>query len=286
VKLVTNDYGCGTSSSILDYEIKDVVVVSETNFEHLFEQDDDLFLIGHDFLFYLWGNEDRIKKWIKYSEKHEIWLWCFERIDAIVPQWQQKSHFSLSIASKFCKRILACDEDDCDKYGFDWLPQWASKKFYDNRNRPIKIDKILFSGQAGIPEYKTRNLFLSELMQDKELSQKISITNTSRNMSWDQYIENLLQYNYILNPVGILKGMNTRAYESLYSGRFLFQHTAGNYKRHQTMLENNPGVLFFNDIRGFKEALKESQKMKPDSQSSYSLNSLQARMKSIGLEIK
>ena len=52
MKLVTLDYGCGTSSSILDYEIKDVVLVSENNYEHVYDIDDDLFFIGHDFLFF------------------------------------------------------------------------------------------------------------------------------------------------------------------------------------------------------------------------------------------
>ena len=56
MKLVTLDYGCGTSSSILDYGIKDVVLVSENNYEHVYEVEDDLFFIGHDFLFFLWDN--------------------------------------------------------------------------------------------------------------------------------------------------------------------------------------------------------------------------------------
>ena len=41
MKLVTNDYGCGTSSSIFDYGIKDVIVVSENDYEHVFDADDD-----------------------------------------------------------------------------------------------------------------------------------------------------------------------------------------------------------------------------------------------------
>jgi hypothetical protein len=85
MKLVTNNYGCGTSSSILDYDIKDVVIVSEENYDHIFDVEDDLFFIGHDFLFYLWDNEEKLKRWIDRSQKYEHWIWCFERIDAIVP---------------------------------------------------------------------------------------------------------------------------------------------------------------------------------------------------------
>jgi len=61
MKIVTNDYGCGTSSSILDYGVTDVILVSEDNYQHVFDADDDLFFVGHDFLLYLWDSPDKIK---------------------------------------------------------------------------------------------------------------------------------------------------------------------------------------------------------------------------------
>lgn len=285
MKLVTNDYGCGTSSSILDYGIEDVVIVSEENYEHIFDVQDDLLFIGHDFLFYLWDNEEKLKKWLSRKDKFEHWVWCFERVDSIVPAWQQKSHYSLSIASKFCKRILACDEDDCDKYGFDWLPQWASKKFYDKREAPPVSEKILFSGQAGGPEYHTRNLLLKNIFNDEDLTKKFEITNTKRSLSWNDYIDNLLKFGTVLNPVGILRGLNTRAYETIYSGRILLQHTLGTYRRHESLLKYCPNVLFFKDFDELKKLTIE-KKIKESSDLSYSKHSLYARMNSIGLNIK
>jgi hypothetical protein len=80
LKLVTQDYGCGTSSSILDYGIEDVVVVSEDKYDHVFEVEDDLFFVGHDFLFFLWNSDEKIERWISRKEKWEHWVWCFERI--------------------------------------------------------------------------------------------------------------------------------------------------------------------------------------------------------------
>lgn len=283
MKIVTNDYGCGTSSSILDYGIEDVVIVSESNYQHVFEQEDDLLFIGHDFLFYLWDSEEKIKKWMEYSQKRELWLWCFERVDAIVPQWKQKSHVSISIASKFCKRILACDEDDCTKYGFDWLPQWASKRFYDMRDTQTVSDKILFSGQAGPPEYHMRNQLIKEISEDRELSGLLEITNTKRSYSWDNYIGNLLSYKTVLNPVGILRALNTRAYEGLYSGRVVLQHTVGQYERHEKMLKDDPGIIFFRDIKGLKEAIEIRKSNSPNPEISYTNHSLYARMKSVGV---
>jgi len=287
MKLVTNDYGCGTSSSILDYGVEDVVIVSEEFYEHVFDIEDNLFFVGHDFLYYLWDNEDKLKRWADRSKKYEHWLWCFERIDAIIPTWQQKSHASLSITSNFCKRTFACDEDDCDKYGFEWLPQWASRNFYDLRNSHEAIsDKILFSGQAGIPEYQMRNILLSNIMTNDEMREKISITNTKRSFSWNDYIKNFLSHKTILNPVGILKGLNTRAYEALYSGRILLQHTAGIYSRHEKMLKDNPGVIFFKDHLELDDAIAEAENRSPNPELSFEEHSLFARMKSIGVSIK
>jgi hypothetical protein len=286
MKLVTNDYGCGTSSSILDYGIQDVVIVSEKNYEHVFEVEDDLFFIGHDFLFYLWDNEEKLKKWMLRAQKHEHWLWCFERIDAIVPAWQQKSHFSLSIASKFCKRILACDEDDCDKYGTEWLPQWASKKFFDKRKTPWSDERFLFSGQAGKPEYHNRNVLLQKMQTDEQLKDLLKIQNIQRNLSWEEYVDNLLGHKVILNPVGILKALNTRAYEAIYSNRLLLQQTLGNYKRHQELLKEEKNIIFFYDIDDLKSKLNNFEYSEEDSTTSYTKNSLYARMLSVGLNIK
>lgn len=285
MKLVTQDYGCGTSSSILDYGVTDVVIVSESNFNHVFEVEDDLLFIGHDFLFFLWDNEEKLKKWHARKDKWEHWVWCFERIDAIVPAWQQKSHYSLKLASTFCKRILACDEDDCDKYRLDWLPQWASRKFYDRRaENPITSD-VLFSGQAGKPEYRVRTELLNKISQDSEISRDLRISNISRDLGWDAYVSNLLGHTRVLNPVGILKGLNTRAYEAVYSGRLLFQQTVGKYKRHEKILENSSNVIFFENFSELKSAIISSREYKI-ADSSFEEHSLFSRMKSIGIDIK
>lgn len=284
MKIVTNDYGCGTSSSILDYGIQDVCVVSEDNFEFIFDVEDDLLFIGHDFLFYLWDNEEKLKRWQSRKEKWEHWVWCFERIDAIVPAWQQKSHHSLRLAMTFCNRVLACDEDDCDKYGFDWLPQWASKRFYDQCDTRPTEEKILFSGQAGGPEYYARNELLRHIKDDTFLSSLVNVTNTKRSLTWDEYIDNLLKYQRVLNPVGILKGLNTRAFEALYSGRFLLQQTAGQYVRHENLLKHVSNIIFFKNFDELQEIVRKSKNIVPD-KNLYTQHSIYARMKSIGVVI-
>ena len=283
MKLVTIDYGCGTSSSILDYDIKDVIIVSEEKYEHVFDADDDLFFIGHDFLLFLWDTPDKVDRWKKFQ--YQKIVWCFERIDAIVPIWQQKSHYSISMIKQFADKVYACDEDDCDKYGYEWFPQWASCKFFDQRTSPIANNKILFSGQAGKPEYAYRNQFVNQVLQDPDLSNLLKLSNTSRTLGWQEYVDNLLSYSAVLNPVGILKGFNTRSYEVLYSGRMLLQHTYGNYKRHFDLINNCQNVILFADFKTLKNKLSNVDLNVVDTTDFFEKNNLFGRFKSKGIEL-
>lgn len=286
MKLITQDYGCGTSSSILDYGISDVVVVSPGSWEHVLEIEEELLFIGHDFLFFMWDTEDKIKRWEARSSKFEHWVWCFERIDAIVPMWKTKSYASIKNISRFATRILACDEEDCDKFGYDWLPQWASLKFYERKKESPSNKKILFSGQAGKPEYYLRNQLLTGILNDPSLCENFHVSNISRVLSWDDYATNLLMHSTILNPIGVLKALNTRAYETLYSGRLLLQQKNGNYPRHQKLLSKYSNVIFFDTLNDLTDILKNLNQKIYQSEDAFLENSLHARMKSLGVIVK
>lgn len=283
MKLVTQDYGSGTSSSIYDYGIQDVVTVSPDNYNHVYDIDDDLFFIGHDFLFFLWDSPEKLLRWKKH--KHRKAVWCFERINAIVPAWKQKSEYSLSILKQFVDQIYVCDEDDADVYG-DWLPQWASPKFYELKDSEVAVDKYLFSGQAGKPEYHARTLLLNNIFQDADLKDKFQITNFSRNLSWDLYCKNLLSFSGVLNPVGILRGFNTRSYEVMYSGRTLLQQTAGKYKRHEELLKGHSNVILFQDLDELKLKVRDYNYNESKPSEFFEKNNIYARFKDIGVDIK
>ena len=284
MKLVTLDYGCGTSSSILDYGIEDVVVVSENDYEHVFHVEDDLFFIGHDFLLFLWNSQEKIERWKKFQYQKVVW--CFERIDALVPIWQQKSHYSISAIKQFADKIYACDEDDCDKYGYEWFPQWASCRFYLGRSSQITNNNILFSGQAGKPEYEYRNQLVNQILNDQDLSTHLKLSNTSRTLSWDQYVENLLSHSAILIPVGILKGFNTRSYEVLYSGRMLLQQTYGEYQRHFEMISDCKNIVYFTDLNSLKKKLSNIDLTVKDTSCFFEKNNLFGRFKEKGIDLK
>ena len=281
MKIVTNDYGCGTSSSIFDYDIQDVLIVSENNYEHVFDADDDLFFVGHDFLLYLWDTLEKVDRWKNF--KHNKIVWAFERIDAIIPAWQQKSHYSISQIKSFADEIYACDEDDCDKYGYGWFPQWGSRKFYDLASQPTTNEKILFSGQAGKPEYKARNEMLQFLVNHPDYKEKIQITNLARNLPWEEYINNLLSHKVILNPVGLLRAFNTRAYEVMYSGRVLLQHTYGKYNRHAELLQGHENGIMFSTFEELQQANLDCQSR---SKEFFEENNIYSRFEKIGVKIK
>lgn len=258
MKIVTNDYGCGTSSSILDYETNDVIVVSEQNHKHLFDvSGEDLLFIGHDFLMYLWDNPRYAQHWKNYNGKKLIW--CFEKIDCVVPDWQLKSHYSLSICQTFTDLFYASDEQDCRKYGTQWLPQWASRKFYDQRSQIPSQKKLTFSGQAGTIGYEKRDELLSRIAEDADIKDMFYVSNSSRNKSWEEYIRNFLDHKFILAPLGNFKGFNTRTYEALTSGRVLLQQVDNEYKWHIDSISKHKNVKFFETFEDLKKLLLEGE---------------------------
>ena len=285
MKIITQDYGCGTSSSIIDYNIEDVVIVDPNNYEHVFDIQDDLFFVGHDFLLFLWDTKEKVERWKANNFKKIVW--CFERVDAIIPIWKQKSEFSIYMLQKFIDQIYVCDEDDAKLYG-DWMPQWASPIFYQMKDTPILKNNFLFSGQAGKPEYTARTKLLSEIFLDTEVKSKFDVTNISRTLVWEEYCKNLLSYPGVINPVGVLKAFNTRTYEVLYSGRLLLQQTIGSYNRHEKLIEDNKNVVLFQDFKDLKSKLSkiDLNDLNRESNLFFEKNNIFARFKEIGVELK
>lgn len=257
MKIVTNDYGCGTSSSILDYETDNVIVVSEENHKHLFDvRDEDLLFIGHDFLMYLWDDPRYINHWKNYKGRKLIW--CFEKIDSIVLEWGLKGHYSLSLCQTFTDEFYASDEQDCRKYGCQWLPQWASRRFYDQRSQVPTQSRLTFSGQSGTIGYEKRDELMFRISQDSDIKDRFYVSNNSRDKSWDDYIQNFLDHKFILAPFGNFKGFNTRTYEALTSGRVLLQQVDKEYEWHVGSLSKYKNVVFFETFEQLKKIILET----------------------------
>lgn len=256
MKIVTNDYGCGTSSSILDYAPENVVIVSEQNHKHVFKECDDLFFVGHDFLRYLWMNPVYLKFWRNYGGKKIVW--AFEKIDCIIPEWREASHESIARIKEFTDDIYVSDEQDARKYGFKWLPQWASRNFFDHRGHRITEERMLFSGQAGRPGYEKRDDLLKKILEDEFMVNHLTLTNYERTMNWEDYVDNLLSHRIVLAPFGNFKGFNTRTYEVLTSGRVLLQQVDPEYQWHIDSIKSYKNVVLFETFEELKHLVLET----------------------------
>lgn len=283
MKIVTNDYGCGTSSSIVDYGTNDVIIVSEQNHKHLFDiRNEDLLFIGHDFLLYLWNHPEYFKHWQNYKGKKIIW--CFEKIDCVVPAWREKSHYSLSICQHFTDQFYSSDEQDCRKYGIKWLPQWASRHFFDKKSKTPQQSKITFSGQSGTIGYEKRDELMKKISEDADIRDKFYISNSQRNKTWDEYINNFLNHKFILAPFGNFKGFNTRTYEALTSGRVLLQQVDKDYIWHVNSISKFKNVVLFETFEDLKNILLNvdiDSKFDENPQQQFEENNLFSRISSL-----
>lgn len=285
MKFVTNNWFCGTSASFVDYGIPDdIVICSEQDHKHVFDLQDDLFFVGHDFLLYLWDTEAYRAHWRNF--KHQKVIWCFEKIDCIVPDWRNKSHYSLGLCQTFTDKFCAADEQDCRKYNIFWLPQWASRRFYDERYLPATEDRLLFSGQAGVIGYNRRNELIDRIMMDPALKDKFYLSNITRKLGWDDYITNFLQHKMILAPYGNLVAYNTRTFEALTSGRWLLQQVDDEYKWHMKLTEPYKNVSHFTTFEQLKHILLNERAIDhvdPDATEQFNNNCLYERMKRLGI---
>lgn len=287
MKIITNDYGCGTSSAFLDYGLKDVVVCSEQNQDHIFNlQGEPLFFVGHEFLMYLWDTERKRNHWRNYP--HQKIIWCFEKIDCVVPVYQEKSHYSLSQCQTFTDSFLASDEQDCRKYGVTWFPQWSSNRFHQQRSQQPAESRVVFTGQSGFWGYEKRDALLERLRKHEDVCY---VSNRTREFSWDDYIHNFLNHSKILAPFGNLKAFNTRTFEAVTSGRLLLQQVDEEYNWHVKLLEDCKTVKFFTSYEELIELLhsKEVAEFAPSSDEAtkmFDKHNVYARFKSVGLEVQ
>jgi len=280
VKIITNDYNSGTSSAILDSDYDNVLVVSPDSYQSIYNlNQEDILFIGHDFLSYLWSTPELIDFWKHYKGKKIVW--AFEKIDSVIPAWREKSHHSISICKTIMDEVVASDETDCRKYGYRWLPQWASRKFYDLRHTVPTETRVTFSGQMGNPSYSRRDRLIEQLRNDREISSVFYVSNNERSKTWDDYIHNFLNHFVILAPFGNIAAFNTRTYEALISGRILLQQVNSDYRWHIESLAGYRNVLFFRGYKELKNLLRKPNLLtnyERHPQQQYLNNNLEARL--------
>tara|TARA_R100001015_G_C4587190_1_gene143010 strand:+ start:75 stop:932 length:858 start_codon:yes stop_codon:yes gene_type:complete len=84
------------------------------------------------------------------------------------------------------------------------------------RNKEKK-DSIVFLGQAEGPQYHRRQQILNYI-SSRSTKVPLEIKVTNRKLTYQEYIETLAEYKYVLNPLGCGDFINLRFYEALELG--------------------------------------------------------------------
>lgn len=129
--------------------------------------------------------------------------------------------------------------------------QYLSKDTYVkviNPNLEKIKDKILFIGQAGGHAYSRRQETLKQVSDI--LSTEIIVT--ERKLTYDQFLETLSKYQYVLNPLGIGYFLNLRYYEILKLENTPIQQVTPKMLELITDLKNDYSINFINpeELRG------------------------------------
>jgi hypothetical protein len=256
LKIITIDYKAGISPGVLDAIPENVVVVSPKDYKHVFKKDwsdtDYILFLGHDFLHFLYDKRRKVRYWKNIRAKKIIW--CFERINCIVDEWRKRSLKCYSNIEQFADHIFVADEEDYRRMpGVHFLPQWASPRFKNDILFDEKKDNLLFTGQFGTIGYEKRTALLSRIKNDPDMGSYLHIANSSRVFTWDDYINNLIKYKYVLNPMGNLVSFNTKAYETIVAGNILFQQIDDRFQLHREILSEGKEVIYFYEFADLKE---------------------------------
>ena len=119
-----------------------------------------------------------------------------------------------------------------------------------------KKDRILFLGQAEGGQYHRRQVLLNQITQ-KASKIPIDIKVTNRKLTYNEFIETMAQYKYILNPLGTADFINLRFYEALELGCIPIQQFTDEMIPHYSKeLEYCIPFVGLNDINLNKEFKK------------------------------
>ena len=134
------------------------------------------------------------------------------------------------------------DMDDVRRLNTPFLnKQLLSKDTHvKKRNFNKKTDKVLFIGQMEGNCYSRRREILSAVSQYLPLD----IINTNRKYTYDEFLDILSQYKYVLNPLGAGNFLNLRYYEIIKLGSIPIQQVTPDMINNYTELQNNFSVNF------------------------------------------
>ena len=159
------------------------------------------------------------KQFIETVNKHKVKIIIFNVEKIFKQPFKQNLDTQKSIA-KFNDRVqILSDAYDIEKVGSPFVnKQLLSKDFKFNNNSSFKNEELLFLGQIDGRAYKNRRGILKKI--ENYINVPLKIENTKRKLSYEDFLEKINSYKFILNPLGngVSEFLNVRYYETLYLG--------------------------------------------------------------------
>jgi len=139
--------------------------------------------------------------------------------------------------------------------------QLLSKDTYITKRNNNKItDKVLFIGQTEGECYQQRRRVIDSVSRFLPLE----IINTKRHYSYDEFLDILSSYKFVLNPLGAGNFLNLRYYEILKQGGIPIQQVVPDMKKMYNELNNNYSINFINSDELNMHTLNEFQQNKQE----------------------
>jgi hypothetical protein len=149
----------------------------------------------------------------------------------------QKNLSCFKNLNQFC-----IDTEDVQKIGSNFFRGTISKVFskYEKYHKIDKKDKVVFIGTKDCPSYFGKRKKIIE-----EISKNIEIDFFEKVNSWEEYINILGTYQYVLSPLGNSSCLNLRFYETLLVGSIPIQEINQGISKFYTEEINTPECIFF-----------------------------------------
>ena len=171
-----------------------------------------LFIIDEHFSPHLqiWRNLDFIKS--VNQNRIQVVVFNFEKIHSVQFPWNLEHQNTLNLFKNLHQ--LVADLEDAEILGKKVINKqlMSSALIFDFPG--IKQEKIIFLGQCN-SYYPNREFVLRGC---QEIGLPLDIYVTDRKLSYQEYLQKLDAYRYILNPLGTGEFINIRFYETLALG--------------------------------------------------------------------
>ena len=143
---------------------------------------------------------------------------------------------------KFLTQILS-DIDDISIQGSPFInKQLLTKNFQFKNVKKDKINVALFYGQTKGSAYDSRRKVLDKI--GKHLNVPVEIVDSNRSMKYEEYLNLISKYKFVINPLGAGFFLNIRFYETLFLNSIPIQQIIPEMENYYEELKINLSINF------------------------------------------